>query len=244
MTTPEPGRTPRRQGLQALATTESGDTHPLFHAIGGVLGILETLLPGFAFVILYLVTGLPSGIPWVALIVSAGASAVFFVVRLIRRESVTQAVVGLVGVAASVVLVIVSGRPENNFLVGIITNAVYGLVVLISLLVRWPLVGVVVGLFSEEKTAWRKDRESMRVFMWTTLMWLAMFVIRLAVELPLYVLSLSSTGAEHQSLVTALAVTKVALGLPLYVPVLAATWLLVRGLWREKHVTPAKNKVS
>lgn len=234
----------KARGIRALATPPNGDPHPLFHAVGGLLGIFETIVPGFAFVILYLVTGLPAGIPWIALIASAGLSAAFFAVRLVRRESVTQAIVGLLGVAASVVLVVVSGRPENNFLIGIITNAVYAVVVLISLMARWPLVGAVVGVFSEQKTAWRKDREAMRVFTWATVMWLAMFVVRLAVETPLYLLSLASSGVDHQTLVTALAVTKVALGLPLYVPVLAATWLLVRGLWREKHPIPEQNKVS
>ena len=232
-----------RAGLAGLAQA-NGDGHPLFHAVGGLLGILETLLPGLVFVVLYLITGLPVGVPWVALVASVALSVAFTIVRMVRHESVLQAVVGLIGVVASAVLVVVSGRPENNFIWGIVTNAVYGVAVLVSLLIRWPLVGVIVGMFRQEHRHWRRDREYMRVYVWATVMWLGMFVIRLAVETPLLVLAQGSSGSEHQALVTALAVTKIALGLPLYVPVLAATWLLVRGLWREKPQPETQNKVS
>jgi hypothetical protein len=114
----------------------------------------------------------------------------------------------------------------------------------VSLAARWPLVGLVIGLYRQDKGAWRKDRESRRVYTITTLLWLAMFVIRLAVEVPLFVAASLASGAENAALNQALLTAKLALGLPLYVPVLAATWLLVRGLFKEKAAEQSENTVS
>ena len=75
-------------------------------------------------------------------------------------------------------------------------------------------------------------------------MWLGMFVIRLAVEVPLFLAASRATGAENATLNQALLTAKLALGLPLYIPVLAATWLIVRGLFREKASDDSENGVS
>ena len=231
------------RGLRALAATEGSD-RPLLRAVGGVLGILETVVPGTMFVFVYALSGVTQGVPWLALGLSVGASVVFTLVRVIRRESVLQAIVGLVGVAISAALAIFTNRAEGFFGLGLILNAVYGLAFLISLIVRWPLIGVVMGLYRQDKGAWRKDRESRRVYTITTLLWLAMFAIRLAVEVPIFVAASLASGAENAELNQALATAKLALGLPLYVPVLAATWLLVRGLFKEKATEKLENGVS
>jgi len=231
------------RGLGALASSdESG--RPLLRAVGGVLGILETVVPGTMFVFVYALSGVTQGVPWLALGLSVGASVVFTLVRVIRRESVLQAFVGLVGVALSAALAIFTNRAEGFFGLGLILNSVYGLAFLISLIVRWPLIGVVMGLYRQDKGAWRKDRESRRVYTITTLLWLAMFVIRLAVEVPIFVAASLATGAENAELNQAFATAKLALGLPLYIPVLAATWLLVRGLFKEKATEKSENGVS
>ena len=233
----------RARGLAALASTE-GSGHPLLRAVGGVLGILETVVPGTLFVVVYAFSGVTQGLPWLALGLSVGASIVFTLVRFVRRESVLQAVVGLVGVALSAAIAIFSNRAEGFSVTGLITNGAYALAIIISLAVRWPLVGLVIGLYRQDKGAWRKDRESRRVYTLTTLLWLAMFVIRLAVEVPLYIAATQASGADNAAINQALLTVKLALGLPLYVPVLAATWLLVRGLFKEKAVEANENGVS
>jgi hypothetical protein len=183
-------------------------------------------------------------LPWLALGLSVGASLVFTLVRIIRRESVMQAVVGLIGVALSAAIAIFTNRAEGFSVWGLITNGAYGLAILISLAARWPLVGLVIGLYRQDKGVWRKDRESRRVYTIATLLWLAMFVIRLAVEVPLFVAASAASGADNAALNQTLLTVKLALGLPLYVPVLAATWLLVRGLFREKAIEQSENNVS
>jgi hypothetical protein len=196
------------------------------------------------FVFVYALSGVKEGLPWLALGLSVGASVIFTLVRIIRRESVLQAIVGLVGVALSAAIAIFTGRAEGFSVWGLVTNGVYALAVIVSLAARWPLVGLVIGLYRQDKGAWRKDRESRRVYTITTLLWLAMFVIRLAVEVPLFVAASLASGAENAALNQALLTAKLALGLPLYVPVLAATWLLVRGLFKEKATEKSENGVS
>lgn len=215
-----------KSGLAALGESSTGQIggHPLLRAMGGILGIAETVFPGFVFLVVYAVSGFPVGMPWLALGLSVAVSACFTAWRLIRRQPVTQAIAGLLAVGGSAALALWSNRPENNFLIGIFTNAGYGLAFLVSVVVGWPLVGVVVGYARQEGTTWRKLRHHRRVFSGVTLMWVGMFALRLAVEVPLFLVG--DVGA--------LAVTKLALGLPLYVPVLALSWLIIRSLYREK----------
>jgi hypothetical protein len=224
VTTDEPDE---RTGLAALGAASKGATgpHPLLKAMGGALGITETVVPGLVFLIVYSATGFPQGMPWLALWLSVATAAAFTIWRLIRRQAVTQAIAGLIAVGASAALAVWSNRPENNFLIGIFTNAGYGVAFLISVLVGWPLVGVVVGFARQEGTAWRAIRHHRRVYAGVTMMWVGMFALRLIVEVPLFL-----SGD-----IAALATTKLVLGLPLYVPVLALSWLIIRSLYREKQ---------
>lgn len=187
--------------------------------MGGILGIVETIIPAALFILVFSVTSEA----WTAVAVSAGISVLFTLYRLIRREAPTQALVGLASVIASAVLALFSQKPEDNFVIGMFTNGAYGLVFLISILVRWPLIGVVVNLVRGAGSSWRSQRHTFRVFTGVTLLWLGMFALRVAIEFPLYVAG--NVGG--------LGIAKLVLGLPLYVPVLAATWLIVRSLYRE-----------
>lgn len=201
--------------------------HPLYRAVGGILGIIETVLPGLIFVVFFALTR----DPWLAIYVSAAASVLFTIWRLVRRQAPTQALVGLAGVILSAILAMVTGRAEDNFLIGLYTNAAYGTVFLVSILVGWPIIGVFVNLAKSAGTSWRKNRHHFRVYTGVTALWVAMFATRLIVEVPLYV----SGNTE------ALGIAKVALGLPLYVPVLAASWLILRGMSRERALNPPED---
>lgn len=218
-----------KQGIAGLAT-QFGESpngkHPLWNAMGGALGIVETILPGLLFVFVFTLTL----DPWLAIWLSVAVSILFTVYRLLRRQAATQALVGLAGVVISAVLALMSNKPEDNFVVGMTTNGVYGAVFLISIIVGWPILGVVIGLLRNEGTEWRKNKHHKRVYMGVTGLWTAMFTLRLVIEYPLYL----------AGNVAGLATAKLLLGLPLYVPVLALTWLIVRSLYREKSLNSQK----
>jgi hypothetical protein len=186
--------------------------------MGGWRGILESVLPSLAFVILFTIRPEPLLLP---LGVSVGLAALFTIVRLAQKSPPSAALGGLIAAAAAAALALWTGRGEDNFVPGLITNAVYGSVILVSALVGWSLIGIAAGFLMGEGTAWRDDRRKRRAFLWLGIAWAGLFFARLAVQLPLYL-----AGD-----VTALGTLKLIMGLPLFAPLIAVTWLVVRALY-------------
>jgi len=193
----------------------------LREAVGGPLGMAETSLPAVAFVVAYTASGSDTD---TAATVAVGLAIVLTLARLVRRESPVHALSGLVGVAFAAFVATRSGRAENFFLPGLLANAAYASAFLISLAVRRPLVGIIVTKLDGEGNEWRGDPARVRAFVRATWLWATLFLVRLIVQLPLYI-----AGA-----VVALGVAKTAMGLPLFGIGLWLTWLLVR-----RHRIPA-----
>src|SRR4051812_35332629 len=114
------------------------DRHLVLEQLGGWRGMVDATLPTIAFILANAVDGLWTGI-WAAL----GCALLVFALRLMRRESVQQALSGLFAVGIAVAIAAVSGHARDFFVVGILRNAVLGAVLLGSIAFRWPLVGVV-----------------------------------------------------------------------------------------------------
>ncbi|NEK58874.1 DUF3159 domain-containing protein [Geodermatophilus sabuli] len=114
------------------------DRHLVLEQLGGWRGMVDASLPTVAFIVANSIGGLSTGI-WAAL----GAAVLVFALRLVRRESVQQAFSGLFGVAIAVGIAAASGQARDFFVPGLIRNAALGVVLLGSIAVRWPLVGVI-----------------------------------------------------------------------------------------------------
>jgi hypothetical protein len=114
------------------------DRHLVLEQLGGWRGMVDATLPTVAFIVANSLGGLRTGI-WAAL----GAALLVFLLRLLRRESVQQAVSGLFAVGIAVAIAAASGQARDFFVVGIVRNLVLGGVLLASIAFRWPLVGVV-----------------------------------------------------------------------------------------------------
>ncbi|MGY1690941.1 DUF3159 domain-containing protein [Geodermatophilus sp. SYSU D01105] len=114
------------------------DRHLVLDQLGGWRGMLDASLPTVAFIVGNSLGGLRAGI-WSAI----GAAVLVFGLRLVRRESVQQAFSGLFGVAIAVAIAAASGQARDFFVPGLIRNAALGVVLIGSILVRWPLVGVI-----------------------------------------------------------------------------------------------------
>lgn len=209
------GGAARRAGLDPA---ESASTQKVvWSAMGGWRGILESVLPSLAFVVLFTIRPEPLIL---ALGVSVGLAAVFTVVRLLQKSPPSAAIGGLVAAAAAAVLALWTGRGEDNFIPGFVTNSLYGTALLISALVGWSLIGLAAGFLTGEGTAWRADKRKRRAYFWLAIAWAGLFFARLAVQLPLY----------FAGDVTALGTLKLVMGLPLFAPMIAVTWLVVRAL--------------
>jgi hypothetical protein len=125
---------------------------------------------------------------------------------------------GLGGLALSAYVVSKTGKAEDFFLPGLLANAAYALAYATSILVRWPLLGVIVAALRGQGMDWRRDPDQMRAFSRASWVWVALFSLRLAVQLPLYL----------ASALTALGVARIAMGIPLFAVGIWLSWLILR----------------
>lgn len=217
----EPRSQPQSQPARPVAEAVSGglaqaigEQFSAQASVGGARGLLESVLPLTVFSVVY---AFSHDLGWsvAGALIPAVALAGW---RLAAREPLTQAVSGVLGIAIGAFLAVRTGHAQNIFLPSIIKNAAYGGAYALSVLVRWPLVGVLLGLMLGEWTHWRQVPARARVYALSTWVWAGMFGIRLAVQIPLWLV-----GA-----VTELALVNIALGLPLFGLVVWVTWRLVR----------------
>jgi hypothetical protein len=112
------------------------DRHLVLEQLGGWRGMVDATLPTIAFVVGNSLGGLVPGI-W-----AAGAAAVLvFLLRLVRRESIQQAVSGLFAVAVAVAIAYYTGQARDFFVFGIVRNAAIALALFGSIALHRPLVG-------------------------------------------------------------------------------------------------------
>lgn len=186
-------------------------------AVGGWLGIVEAILPALVFVSVLSISKNTAA----AVISAVSVSVVFLIIQMVRRKPLTQAIAGAIGIAISAFLPLRDGgHPEDYFVQGFITNAIYLTVLLVSVLVRWPIIGVLGGLLLGGGSKWRQNKTQMRRFQAATFIWIGLFGARLLVQLPLYFAQATE----------ALGIARIAMGVPLYALCLWFTWLLVRGV--------------
>lgn len=208
-------------GLSGEAVSARG----VLDAIGGVRGVAESLLPGLLFLVTFVLTQ-DARLSVIAPAVLAIGSTVW---RLARRQPVTAALAGLLGVGICVVTTLVTGKGQDYFLPGFWINGAWSIALLGSLLVGWPLIGFIVGALRGDVTGWRKDRVVRRAAALCTACWLVLFLARLAVQLPLY----------FAGEVGALGIARLVMGVPLYGMLVIFTWLVLRSAI-AKQETPAE----
>jgi hypothetical protein len=200
----------------AYDTVEEAVRVQLTKALGGARGVVEAAIPTIGFTVSWIVTKELK----VSLGIGAGLAVALLVVRVAQKSTVQFVLNSIFGIAIAALFALRSGKAEDAFLPGILYNAGYAAVMLLSIAVRWPLVGFIIGSVTGDPTAWHRDREIVRLCSRLTWLLLIPCLIRVAVQYPLYV-------AGH---VAWLGAAKVVMGWPLQVAALAAmVWLLARG---------------
>lgn len=204
----------RRLGLESTENGFELNRKSLLDGIGGPLGIAEAVLPATLFSLAYALTS----DALTAVVLAAGSSALFILIRLVQRKALTQALIGALAIALAAFLALRDGGQAGDYFVpGFITNAVYGSVLLVSVLFRRPIMGYAAQLLFGLKN-WRDDRSLYKRLRLVTLIWVGFFAARLSVQLPLY----------FAGLVEALALSRAIMGAPAYAGLLALTWVLLR----------------
>jgi hypothetical protein len=205
----------RRLGIHDRDGVTTLDKDSLLASLGGWFGIVQSSVPATIFVIVFAL----SKNTYAAAISSIAISLAFVIWQLIRRKPVTQAIAGALGIGLSAYLTLRDGgHPADYFIQGFFTNIGYGLVLGLSILVRWPLIGFLIGLLRSEPLTWRKDKKILRRADLATGLFVTLFGARLLVQLPLY----------FANQIEALGVARVAMGVPLYALCIWLSWLLLR----------------
>jgi hypothetical protein len=194
----------------------SGDgPETLGDLLGGRRGALDATVPPVAFGVGWLATG-PS--VWGGVIAAVAAGAAVAGWRLRRGDRPRSVLIGLFAVCVAALIALRTGRASDFFLLQLVSNAASALAWVTSIVIRWPLLGVVVGAVLGQRGRWRRDPALLRAYQRGSWVWVAQYVLRLAVFLPLY----------QADLVLALVTARAALTWPLVAACLAVSWWVVR----------------
>ncbi len=192
----------------------------LVQVLGGRTGALDASAAPLAFVLGYGVadlTGRADALLWgggAALVAGFVAAAV----RLARGRRPGAALAGLLGVVVAVLVALYTGRAVDFFLLRVAANAASALAWTVSIAVRWPLLGLVAGAALGQRTRWRGDPDLLRGYGRASWVWVAQYLVRLAVFVPLYL-----AGAVY-----ALAVAQLVLTWPLVPVSILLSWVVLR----------------
>ena len=197
--------------------------------VGGVSGLVYAGVPTFAYVIVNAIAGLDA-----AVVVAVGASAGLIVLRLLRRQPIQPAVSGLLGVVVAALIAFYTGNAENYFLPGIWFSLIMAIVLIASLVVRRPLIGVLWNAMrgSGPDPAWRVDKTVVRAFDIATLTFALLFVARFVVQQWLY-------DGGHTGW---LAIARIGMGYPLLGVALLVVYWAVRRARRRPAVSDEQNE--
>jgi hypothetical protein len=216
----------------AARTVEEAVRHQLSRALGGVRGMLEAAVPTAVFTVVYLVGHDLRR----AVLVSVAITVVLLALRVVQRSSPQFVLNSLVGIGIGALFAWRAARGGGDaddqalayFLPGLLYNAGYSVVMGLTVVVRWPLVGFLVGSVTGDPTGWHADKAVVRLC--SRLTWLLVLpcVLRVLVQGPMYLAGRNGWWSADAA-IAALGTTKLAMGWPLQVASFAAmAWLLGR----------------
>lgn len=225
----------KRTGLGALASADADEDFSVIDAIGGPRGVVESMLPGVLFVVMFVATNNLN----LTVAVSAALAVIQVIVRLIQRQSVMGALSGLIAVGICLIWAWKSHEARNYYMFGFLTNTGYAALLAISLVARVPGLGLVIEFIRQLPTErfgawfhdWMDDKALKRAYMVITALWMGLFLARLAVQVPLYL-------TDH---VAALGVARLIMGIPFWALAIWVSYLIIATpLHRHKAAAKAK----
>ncbi|MBN6038449.1 DUF3159 domain-containing protein [Amycolatopsis sp. 195334CR] len=154
----------------------------LFDAVGGWRTVAEAVASRVVFLVAYLLT---DRVPASALI-AVGAVAVLAVVRVCTDRAYWSAAIGLLVVGLSAALAGSTGRAVDFYLWAVLWQPGAAVLLLVSMAVGWPAVGLAVGMARGERFTWRRDPVRRRRYQLCTALFAVKSTVAAAVLVPLY----------------------------------------------------------
>ena len=195
---------------------ENNDRDKVVNALGGKKGLIDSGLPSVLFLIVFNIADNLRTALYAAVI----TSALLTILRLIKKDTIQHVISGFIGVAFCAYLANRTGNATDFFLPKFLTNLVYGTVYLIGNVAGWPILGLVLGPILGENLLWRKNPERKKAYIRAGWLWVAMFYLRLLVQVPIYL-----SGPENLYL---LGSVNLAMGYPLFAAAAWGSWLIIK----------------
>jgi len=200
--------------------------------LGGVRGLIESSLPVLAFVLFNVllgesVAGLDkrTALTW-AIIGSVLSAVGIGVYRLARKQPVRHAVNGLFGIAIGAFLAWRTGNAEDFYLPGILLTFGQAAVLLLSVVVRKPLIGYAWGIMANKgHQDWFGNTRLFRTFQWLTLVWVASLCVRAGIQYYLWA----------QGEANALGIVRILISWPIYAATFAFTAWAIHRVTSDQH---------
>jgi hypothetical protein len=191
------------------------DKDKVLNALGGKRGLIDSGLPSLVFLVVFNISGKDVD---TALYAAVALSILLTLLRLIKRETIQHAFSGLIGVGICALISKRTGNAADFYLPGLWINAAYGLLYAITNLVKWPILGVMLGPILGENLLWRKDPARLNAYIKAGWLWVAMFAARLIVQYPLY----------KSGNINILGTARLLMGYPLFILTAWGTWQILR----------------
>lgn len=224
----EAARAQRNRGLAQAGKADFS----LAQAVGGPRGVVEAVLPGLLYVVVFTATRELTP----AIVVSVGAAVLAVLARVVTRSSPSQALAGVVGVLVCAFLAGSTGDARDYYVPGFLVNVGSCLVYLASTIPfrrfsvpgtslrlgpgPFPVLGLVIGPLTGENLRWRRDPARLRAYQRVTWLFAALFVARLVVQVPLYL-------ADQ---VGALGIARLVMGIPMFALAVWITWVVLKAV--------------
>ena len=191
------------------------DKDKVLNALGGKRGLIDSGLPSLVFLVVFNISGKDVN---AALYAAVALSILLTLLRLLKRETIQHAFSGLIGVGICALISKRTGNAADFYLPGLWINAGYGLLYAITNLVKWPILGVMLGPILGENLLWRKDPARLNSYIKAGWLWVAMFAARLIVQYPLY----------KSGNINILGTARLLMGYPLFILTAWGTWQILR----------------
>jgi hypothetical protein len=215
---------------ERVASEDTADRMPtLWEQMGGLVGFISASIPVAVFVIVNWATSM-----WPAIWSAVGVAVAIAIWRVLRKEQLMPAISGIFGVAIAAFIAYRVGEAKGFFLYGIWVSMVLGGLFLVSLVVRWPLVGVIWSGLNSHGFGWHANPKSRRDYDLATIAWTLVFGARVVVQQWLY--NVDET--------TLLGVARIAMGYPLTALALLVTVWAVRRVDRRDKAAEQEDRAE
>ena len=218
------------QDAKNLDANEPQAELTLLEQMGGLSGLVSATLPVLVLIPVNNFFGLGP-----ALAAALGVAVAIAIWRVLRKETLQPAISGLLGVALCAAIAWFTGDAKGYFLYGIWMSLALCIAAVLSILFRWPAVGVIWKGINGEEMQWQKITPARRAYAIATGGWAVIFLARFIVQRAIY----------DADATTALGVTRILMGWPLTLLVTALTvWMVRRADTAVEEVTGAGERTQ